>query len=99
MNFPCYACDGNREITVSRDDNPQNDRPVRCRSCRGTGEELCCWCSRGATVRAWAKEGPRDTVAHLVHYCAEHLEQDRRQGLIVLVVEEKVDAEKARAVG
>jgi hypothetical protein len=94
MSFPCWSCGGSGEATVSRDNDPQNDRQVLCDICNGSGYEPCCNCSRDASAQAWAKERPQDREAHLLHYCAEHLEQDRRQGLIVLVV----DGEAAKAV-
>jgi hypothetical protein len=86
MTWPCWACDGSGESVFSHGNDPQNDRHVPCKPCKGTGNELCCWCDRPATVRAWAKETRTGTAAHLLYYCAEHLAQDQAQGMIVAVV-------------
>ena len=88
MTYPCWSCGGSGEVVVSPDNNPQHDYPQRCGPCLGTGHERCCYCERDGITQAWGKVEPGDKTASLLYYCAAHLEQDRKAGLIVLVVEE-----------
>ncbi len=96
-SFVCSICDGNREVTVSPDNDPQHDYQKTCAWCHGSGNEPCCYCSRSATAQAWATEKPGQTKAHLLHYCTECLAAEKAQGRVVFVVPQA--GEQMAAVG